>query len=182
MKQNENIKEIGSGAVSGAFSLTVSAIIVKVIGLIYKIPLSHLLGGEGMGYFNSAYTVYGLFYLLCTAGVPKAVTMLVLEIKEGRGRFTERQIVRTATGAFFILGTLVTAAFMLFSAPLSSFIGSSKARATMLAVAPSVLFVSLAGVMRGYLSAEMSFLSVAVSQVLDGVGKLVFGLIFALTL
>ena len=62
-----NLKSHDSGAVRGAFSLAVSAIIVKVIGLIYKIPLSHLLGGEGMGYFNSAYTIYGLFYLLCTA-------------------------------------------------------------------------------------------------------------------
>ena len=177
--ENKNTKHQQVGAVSGAFSLTAAAIIVKVIGLVYKIPLSHLLGGEGMGYFNSAYTIYGLFYLLCTAGVPKAVTMLVLESKEGTHRYTENQIVKNALGLFFILGISVTAAFMIFSGQLASFIGSSKARTTMLAVAPSVLFVSLGGVLRGYLSAKMSFLCVAVSQILDGVGKLVFGLIFA---
>ncbi|MBO5907205.1 MAG: polysaccharide biosynthesis protein [Clostridia bacterium] len=179
MSRNENLKQRDNGAVSGAFSLTVSAIIVKVIGLIYKIPLSHLLGGEGMGYFNSAYTVYGLFYLLCTAGVPKAVTMLVLESREGRSRYTEKQVIKTSMRLFFILGLSLTGAFVIFSGPLATIIGSSRARATMLAVAPSVLLVSVAGVVRGYLSAGMSFLEVAVSQVLDGVGKLVFGLIFA---
>ena len=182
MNINENKeKRQGSrgGAVSGAFSLTVSAIIFKIIGLIYKIPLSHLLGGEGMGYFNSAYTVYGLFYILCTAGVPKAITMLVLETKEGHSRFTEKQVVKTAISLFLILGVLFTSVFMIFSGQISAFIGSSKAKTTMLAVAPSILFVSLGGVLRGYLTSEMSFLNVAVSQILDGVGKLVFGLIFA---
>ena len=42
--------------VSGVSALTLSALLVKVIGLLYKIPLLHVLGAEGMGYFNSAYT------------------------------------------------------------------------------------------------------------------------------
>ena len=59
---------IFTGMIGGALSLTVSAVVVKIIGLIYKIPISSILGDEGMGYFNSAYTVYAFFYLLCTAG------------------------------------------------------------------------------------------------------------------
>jgi stage V sporulation protein B len=61
----------------GTLSLTLSTIIVKILGLIYKIPLATILGDEGMGYFNSGYTVYSFFYLLCTAGVPKSVMILV---------------------------------------------------------------------------------------------------------
>ena len=48
---------------SGAFSLSLSTIIVKILGLIYKIPLAGILGDEGMGFFNSAYTVYSFFYI-----------------------------------------------------------------------------------------------------------------------
>ena len=63
----------------GALSLTIATVIVKVLGAIYKIPISYILGEEGMGYFNSAYTVYSFFFLLCTAGVPKAIMVLCAE-------------------------------------------------------------------------------------------------------
>jgi O-antigen/teichoic acid export membrane protein len=69
-----------NGIIDGAISLTLSTMVVKVLGLIYKIPLSHLLSDEGMGYFNSAYTVFALFYLLCTSGVPKAVMIIIIFI------------------------------------------------------------------------------------------------------
>ena len=43
---------------SGVLVLSLSTVIVKVIGLAYKIPMIALLGAEGMGYFNSAYEIY----------------------------------------------------------------------------------------------------------------------------
>ena len=82
MKREERRKSMIvalGGVVGGALSLTLSNLTVKILGLIYKIPLSYLLTDEGMGYFNSAYTVFGLFYLLCTAGVPKGVMILCSE-------------------------------------------------------------------------------------------------------
>ena len=82
--------------VGGTFSLAVSTIIVKILGLIYKIPLSSILGDEGMGYFNSAYTVYAFFYLLCSAGVPKAVMILVSEANARGKGINERTILKIA--------------------------------------------------------------------------------------
>ena len=69
--------------VRGALSLTVSALIVKIVGLIYKVPLSYILSDEGMGYFNSAYTVYTFFYIICTAGVPKAISIITSSAESG---------------------------------------------------------------------------------------------------
>jgi len=171
--------EGGSGVISGALSLTISTIIIKILGLIYKIPLASFLGDEGMGYFNSAYTVYGLFYLLCTAGVPKAVTVLVTEARVKGKDISGEKIVRVALSAFLTIGALATICFVALSGPISEFIGNSKARATMLAVAPSVIFISLGGVLRGYLTAGMNLFSVAVAGIIEGVGKLVIGLVFA---
>ena len=167
------------GVISGAFSLTLSTVIVKLLGVVYKIPLAHMLGEEGMGYFNSAYTVYTFFYLLCTAGVPKAVMILVSEAKTSNKNIDEKRIITVAFTAFLILGTAITACFIVFSAPLAKLIGNSKSAFTMVAIAPSIIFISIAGVIRGYLSAEMKFSSIAVSQIVEGVGKLVLGLVFA---
>ncbi|MBE6532672.1 MAG: polysaccharide biosynthesis protein [Ruminococcaceae bacterium] len=176
----KNKREATGGIISGALSLTISTVIVKILGLVYKIPLSNFLGDEGMGYFNSAYTVYAFFYLLCTAGVPKAVMILVSEAKAKGKAVEEEAIVRVASLAFLIFGSVITASFVTFSSPLSRFIGNEGARATMIAIAPSIIFISLAGVIRGYLSANLRLLDIAVSQIIEGVGKLALGLIFAI--
>lgn len=170
---------VPSGLVSGAFSLTLSTIIVKILGLIYKIPLASMLGDEGMGYFNSAYTVYGFFYLLCTAGVPKAVMIMISEAKAKGRAIEEKRVVEVASFMFLTLGIAVTALFVCFSGGLASLIGNSRSAATMIAIAPSIIFISLAGVIRGFLSANMRLLDIAVSQIVEGVGKLVLGLVFA---
>ena len=176
-------KEIRSseneGIIRGTFILTLSALILKVLGLIYKIPLSSILGDEGMGYFNSAYTVYTFVYLICTAGVPKAVTMLVAEAK-ARGNLAKKGIVRCALSAFFLIGFIITAVFMILSPQISSLIGNKEAYSTMLVVAPSIIFSSMSGVLRGYLTAEMKLGSVAISQLIEGGARLAFGLIFAI--
>lgn len=172
--------ELLSGLLGGTLSLTVSSLVVKLLGLIYKIPLASILGDEGMGYFNSAYTVYAFFYLLCTAGVPKAVMILVSEAKAAGRADLERKTVRVASILFLSLGALLTTVFIVFSAPLAVLIGNSRSAYTMLAIAPSIIFISLAGVIRGYLSANMLLLDVAVSQVIEGAGKLAIGLLFAM--
>ena len=66
-----------NGIFSGVFVLTVSNLIVKCIGLFFKIPISYILTDEGMGYFNAAYTIYTWLYMLSTAGVPVAISILV---------------------------------------------------------------------------------------------------------
>ncbi len=173
----ENLKE---RMISGALSLTAATIIVKILGVLYKIPLAGILGDEGMGYFNSAYTVYGFFYILCTAGVPKSVMILISESDEtGRGERAEH-ILKTAVKAFSFIGILLSLALAVFAVPLAKLIGSSESSVTMICIAPSIVFASVAGVLRGYLSADMRLLSVAASQVLEGAVKLAAGLIFAI--
>ena len=70
-------KTVGKTFFSGVLLLTLSTISVKVIGLLYKIPMLAYLGAEGMGYFNSAYEVYALFCVIATAGLPVALSVLV---------------------------------------------------------------------------------------------------------
>ena len=49
--------------------LTFSNVLIKAVGLLFKIPLTNLIGETGMGYFNAAYTIYAWFYMLTTAGL-----------------------------------------------------------------------------------------------------------------
>lgn len=166
--------------IGGALILTLSGIIVKLLGFIYKIPLSYILSDEGMSYFNSAYTVYTFFYIVCTAGVPKAISILVSEA-EGEGKRSEvKKIYSTALYFFVIFGVVLTVSFF-FSAPLlTKIIGNNKALFTMLSIAPSIMFVSASGVVRGYYNGMLNLMPIAVSEVISGVLKLALGLVFAL--
>lgn len=173
-------KPYEKNAFSGAVSLTLSVLIVKILGVLYKIPLAAILSEEGMGYFNSAYTVFSFFYILCTAGVPKSIMILVSEKlvkKDETGVFS---IIKTALISFLCLGVGLSLLLSLLSKPLSDLIGSPNAKATLVFVAPSIIFVSVTGVFRGYLMAKMRLGSIAVSQIVEGVLKLVFGLFFAI--
>ena len=171
--------KLPNGLANGAISLTLSTIIVKLLGLIYKIPLSSILGDEGMGFFNSAYTVYAFFYLLATAGVPKAVMIMLSEAKARGEKTREAEIVSVVIKLFGLLGFLFTLLLVAFASPLATLIGNSKSFATMIFVAPSIIFISLGGVIRGYLNADMRLGEIAVSQVIEGVGRLLFGLMLA---
>ena len=171
----KNNKKNNTNIIGNAFSLTLSTLIVKLLGVVYKIPLTQFLGEEGMGYFNSAYTIYALFYILCTAGVPKAVMIFISEHDTDRDK-----IIRVGMRTFLYLGIALSIGFVIFSAPISRLIGNSGAYATMLTLAPSIIFISLSGVLRGVLSADMKFKHIAVSQIIDGATKLALGLAFAI--
>ena len=163
----------------GALWLTASAFVVKLFGVIYKIPLSYFLGDEGMGYFNSAYTVFGFFYILCTAGVTKAITVIITEEKQKGNIGGCEKVLRVSMRLFFILGLLFSLILIVFSDTLSSLVGNSGAEMSLLLIAPSILFISLGSVMKGYFAAYSQMIPIAISQVLEAVGKLVFGLAFS---
>ncbi|MBQ2757194.1 MAG: hypothetical protein IJF31_01800, partial [Clostridia bacterium] len=61
----------------GVMILTPATLLAKIIGLFYKIPLLAIVGVGGMAYFLAAYHVYSLLFVLCAAGLPTALSLLV---------------------------------------------------------------------------------------------------------
>ena len=66
-------KTKGQNYMHGAAILTVGVIIMKILGVFYKIPLGNILGDEGYSMFISAYSIYNIFFTLATAGLPVAL-------------------------------------------------------------------------------------------------------------
>ena len=162
----------------GAAWLALSTVILKIIGLIYKIPLSYMLGDEGMGYFNSAYTVYVFFYVIGTAGIPKAISILVSK-REAEMQEYGDAVFRSAFVFFFALGAILFAIFLFGAHVFATAIGNPKGTDAMYSIAPSVLFVCAGGAIRGYLAGRMKFSAIAISELISGVLKLVIGLCLA---
>ncbi len=167
------------GIINGAFSLTVSIIIVKALGLIYKVPLSYILTDEGMGYFNTAYTVFSLFYIICTTGVPKAISILVSEADSEGDTEKVTEIYTTAFKLFFIVGLIISTFFLVLSAPISILIGNKSSYYSMALIAPSILFVCSSGILRGYFNGHLKFFPIAISEIISGASKVILGLALA---
>lgn len=165
--------------VGGALSLTLSALTVKVLGLIYKVPLSYMLSDEGMSYFNSAYTVYTFFFIICTAGIPKAISILVSETESDGNARGSYETYTSALKFFGGVGIIISCLFLLLSKPISILIGNKNAFLTMVSIAPSIYFICMSGVMRGYLNGTLNLLPIAISELISGVSRLLFGLVFA---
>ena len=164
---------------SGVLLLTLSTVLVKFVGLIYKIPMLSYLGSEGMGYFHSAYEIYAVFCIIATAGLPVALSVLIsASIAEGKKSEAE-QIWRVSLGLFVIIGLLGSCAMWGFARPICRWIKSEDALGCILSIAPTLFFVCVSSAIRGYFQGYQKMLPTAISQLLEALGKLVFGLMFA---
>lgn len=159
----------------GTLVLMLSGILVKVIGAFFSIPLANLYGADGNDIFISAYYVYTAMYVISSAGLPVAVSKMVSEAKAlGRGREV-RRIAGVTLVTFLILGAVLSLAMVLLVDEICLFIGGS-CRYAILTVAPTVFFTCVVSAVRGYFQGLANMVPTAVSQIIEALGKLVFGL------
>ena len=175
------MKRLKKSVFGGALLLSAAGIIVKVLGMLYKLPLANLLREEGMGYFNSAYTVYSFFFLLSTAGLPVAISILVSAAlsRSDRGRREALRILRVTIGCFALVGLCICLLLVLLSGHFARWIGNPPARASIAAIAPALLFVCILSVLRGYFQGCGNMFPTALSQIVEALGKLTFGILLA---
>ena len=169
----------GNVFLSGFTVLTLSTLLVKVIGLVYKIPLMHYLGAEGMGYFNAAYELYSFFFVIATAGIPIAVSILISESAARKKGSNVKKVVKIATVALAVIGLLGAFLLFAFSEALSRLIGSPEAQRAIAVIAPTVFFASVSSAIRGYFQGKQNMVPTAVSQVIEAFGKLILGVVLA---
>ena len=165
--------------ISGVVILTLSNILVKCIGLFFKIPISYILSDIGMGYFNAAYTIYAWLYMVSTAGVPVAVSVMISGALASEDPVYAGQIRKTAGRLLLWIGASASILLILLSAPLSRIIGAPEARFAMIAVAPTLLFVSVQSVIRGRFQGHRNMSPTAFSQLIESAGKLFPGILLA---
>ncbi|NLA76335.1 MAG: oligosaccharide flippase family protein, partial [Clostridiales bacterium] len=168
----------------GALILVVATVVIKVIGAIYKIPLTSLIGTEGRGYFASAYNIYTPLYAISMAGLPVAVSRLVSENMTLGNYRDVKMIFRIAFRLFIITGTVGTLLLLLLSYPYtyldwSLSIHSPQTMPSIMMIAPSIFFCCIMSTYRGYYEGMRNMLPTALSQVIEAVSKLVVGLSLA---
>lgn len=160
----------------GAAILAAGILIVKLIGMFYKIPLINIIGEAGAADFNNAYNIYAVLLTVSTAGLPVAVSKLVSEANALDRRNQVRRTFRLALMLFLALG-LVSFLVMFFRADaLAGMMNDSKAAAGIRALAPAVVCVGCLATLRGYSQGHSNMAPTSVSQIIEALCKLVVGL------
>lgn len=160
----------------GAAILAAGILIVKLIGMFYKIPLINIIGEAGAADFNNAYNIYAVLLTVSTAGLPVAVSKLVSEANALDRRNQVRRTFRLALVLFLALG-LVSFMVMFFRADaLAGMMNDSKAAAGIRALAPAVVCVGCLAALRGYSQGHSNMAPTSVSQIIEALCKLVVGL------
>lgn len=165
---------------AGAAILSISTIVVKIIGMLYKIPLKRLIGDASFGYFNTAYDIYTVMLVISVTGLPVAMSRLVSEANAlGNSRQVKR-IYQTALLAYLLLGSLGSAVMILFPRWLATDVMHNPgAYYSILALGPAVLCICIVSACRGFFQGQGNMVPTAVSQVIEALCKLLLGLALA---
>ncbi|MDR1620435.1 MAG: polysaccharide biosynthesis protein [Clostridiales bacterium] len=172
--------------VKGAAILAVSGLVVKLIGLVYRIPLLNIVGSDGMHYYEIVYRYYSWLLVISSSGIPTAISKLVSERLTLGDYKGGRSVFKTAWWLLLFIGAATTA-FMYFGSSMLASISYPADAADQIAnqalafkaLAPSLLFVSLLCAYRGYLQGMQHMLGTGVSQIVEQAGKLAIGFTLA---
>ncbi len=175
-------KSSGPSFIKGAAILGLAAIIVKILGAFFRIPLGNIIGGKGMSYYQGAYAFYIQLVVISTAGIPTAIAKIISErlaVGDERGA---SKVLKITTYLMLTLGS-VSALTMLFLAPIiANKTGNHGSIYSMYALVPALLFVSLMSVYRGYFQGRQLMKPYAISQVIEQFFRVIGGLILAVIL
>lgn len=159
----------GNFLVQGSI-LAAAGIIVRLIGLFYKIPMTRILGDEGIGYYNISYDIYNIGLILSSYSLPLAISKLIAA-RRIRNRYQDSQRVFLCGLLFgFVVGTVMTLILLFSSDWITTFLYHSPASALPLKVmAPTILVFSMMGVIRGYFQGYGSMIPTSLSQIVEQV-------------
>ena len=152
----------------GAVIISVGGFISKALGAVYRIPLTAVLGGEGMGIYQMVYPLYCILLTVSASGIPTGIARL---ISSGKGGGAEK----TAFGIYGAVGIIGTLIMYLLSEPLAALQGEPPVSLCCKMLCPSVFFVSVLSVVRGYFQGLGNMYPTAITEVAEQVVKVAVG-------
>ena len=157
--------------------ITLGGLFAKGIGALYRFPLVGLLGGYGMGLYQMAYPFFCVLLTFSSAGIPAAFSRVIA--KETALGHENGDTVKVALKLFALLGLCCGAIMCLFGPYMGRLQGDENLYRCYLALAPSVFFVALIAVLRGYFQGKNNMFPTAASELVEQAVKASLGLLFA---
>lgn len=154
--------------IAQASILMAAGILVRIIGVLYRSPVTSIIGDEGNGYYGIAYNLYSMVLLISSYSIPMAVSKVVsgkLALKQYK---EAHKVFRCALIYVLIVGALASL-FTFFGAAILIPDSQQKAIPVLKVLAPAIFLSGFLGVLRGYFQAHSSMIPTSVSQIIEQV-------------
>lgn len=178
---NDIKKENSRSFMNNVAVILVSQIIVKIFGMIYRIVITNIdgFGDEGLGFYNVGFQIYTLLLAISSVGIPNAISKMTSEriaLNDYKGA---HKIFKTALLLFSIIG-IITTAILFFGADIfaKNVIHIDGSQYVMRALAPSLFFVCVSSVIRGYFTGMKNMKATSNSQILEQLFKCTLTIVF----
>lgn len=167
---SEKSRQSGGNFLVQGSILAAAGIIVRLIGLLYKIPMTRILGDEGIGYYNTAYEIYNIGLILSSYSLPLAVSKLIAKKEQERERGDANRVFHCGIAVGVFTGGLMTVFLIAGSDWIASKIFNSPGSALPLRVmAPTILVFAVMGVFRGFFQGHGNMIPTSLSQIVEQV-------------
>jgi len=178
--KSETVRKGASAFLKGTAILGISAVIIKILGAIFRIPLGNIIGDDGMGYYQTAYPLYNLILVVSTAGIPTAIAKIVagkLAVGDVKGA---DKVFNVTFKLMAAVGLIIAALVLIGAKPLVHFLNNDKAFLSVAAIAPAIFFISMTECYRGYFQGCQQMEAFAASQITEQFVRVVLGLALAI--
>ncbi len=157
----------------GIFTIMVAQVLVKLLGFLYRYVIVNIkeFGDEGSGLYGIGFNIYMLLLSVATVGVPGAISKLVSD-RVAKGKVDDaKRIFKVALILFTCVGIAGTTIMLVSAKALAGLAGNEAATGVLIALAPSVIFVAIASVIRGYFNGLYNMKPASFNQTLEQVFK-----------
>ncbi|MGL5206348.1 MAG: putative polysaccharide biosynthesis protein [Acidaminococcaceae bacterium] len=181
MEQNTEVKTNNHKFLKGTLILTISSIVVKVIGSLNWIILSRVMGGEGIGLYQMGFPIYLMAITVSSAGIPVAISIITAEKLAQKDYLGAQRVFHISLRLLLVTGIVFSGALLFGAGWLidNHLIRDSRAYYSIIALAPAVFFVTFLSSFRGYLQGWQIMTPTAASEIVEQLTRVVTMIFFA---
>lgn len=161
--------------IKGSVILGIAGILTRFLGLFFRWPLIMLIGDEGIGYYQMSYPLY-MFFIAMASGVPVAISKMISEKNATNDLYGSFQVIKESAILMAIIGTGTTLALFFFAKPIIVFLKwDQKAYYSLIAISFAPMVISFVTIFRGFFQGLQNMTPSAISQILEQIGRVIFG-------
>ncbi|MCJ7687745.1 MAG: polysaccharide biosynthesis protein, partial [Clostridiaceae bacterium] len=165
--------------IKGTIILGMAGIFARFLGLFFRIPIQALIKDQGMGYYQMSYPLY-MTFVAVASGVPIAMSKFIAEMNAKNDTEGALQVLRQTLFFMITLATTVTVLMLMFARPIISILKwDPKSYYSFLVIATAPIFVSIMCTFRGYFQGMQNVRPTAISQIVEQIGRVFAGVLFA---
>ncbi len=159
--------------------LAVASIITRIIGMLYKIPMTIMIGSEGMAYYNTAYEIYSIVLILSSLSIPLALSKLISAREQNKEYRTSSRIFRLTMMLACVTGGVASLVIWFGAGFFAELTGYPSAKYPLRILAPTIFVVAVMGVLRGFFQGRRTMVPTAVSQIIEQIVNAVISILAA---